>query len=602
MKARPRKNVDSIVHAALVTLWLTTAAGAAQFVFENLDGPGEGLNDATPAAPVGGNPATTLGGQRLAALERVGEIWGSFLVSSVPIRATVNFDQLGAGVLAAAGPEDIEENFANAPQPNTWAPVALANALAGVDLEPGAPDIGITANSDGRFYYGFDSATPAGKSNFVDVLLHELGHGLGFISFADPANGNLLFGQSDVFSNHIYDNTRKKAWPALTAAQRVDSAKSDPKLLWDGPFTTAGAPFVLALSPGPGGFALTAELPPRREIAFIKTAFGPAIPPAGIAGALAVARDGTMPPGDPTGACQTLVNASEVAGNVAMVRRGLCNFDDKVFRAQQAGAVAVIIADNVDENLVNASGDGVVDGVAQTFTIPAIFISKADGDALQAASPGVTVTLAPLPPQRAGTMAGRLRLYAPPALSEGSSVSHWTPDASPNLVMEPFINPALYRKLDLGLTAMKDIGWQTIDIPFPHLTFELWQTGAFPAVASATAAGDDPDGDGMSNFEEYFFGSDPLAGDRRRLPTIVLANDGRRLSFTRSALPADLSYRLEKSENLADFAPATAGVDYIIETSPIPGADAERVTLRLTGSPAPLKMFFRLRIDRTVSP
>ncbi len=573
--------------ALVLALCLALPAAGAEFVFENLDGPGEGLNDPAPADPVGGNPGTTVGAQRLAALARVGEIWGSFLVSAVPITATVKFDPLGTSTLAAAGPEDVEQNFANAPAPNLWYPVALANSLAGADLEPGAADIGITASSDANFYYGFDGPAPFGKSNFVDVLLHELGHGLGFISFVNLNGGAFPFGQVDIFSTYIYDNVRQAPWPALTAAQRVESAKSDPNLLWTGPFTTAGAPFVLTAVPG--GFRLDAGRP---DIAFVKAAFGGAIPPAGISGAVVVADDGADPPAD---ACGPLVNSAEMAGNIALVRRGSCNFDDKVFYCQQAGAIAVILADNVDANLITPGGDGQIDGVPQNITIPAIFISQAEGNALETASPGAAASLTPLPPLLAGTKSGRLRLYAPPVLSQGSSVSHWTTDATPNLVMEPFISPVLDRKLDLGLTAMKDIGWQVIDIPFPYLTYDLWKSSEFPAGASQTGPNDDPDNDGITNFEEYFFGANPLAGDRGRLPVFVIEPGGPELAFTRSKLPTDVNYTLEKSTNLVAFAPALEGTDYtIVSVQPL-GTDAERVVLRLAGMGE--KLFLRLRIS-----
>lgn len=167
-------------------------SSAAEFNFINGDGPGEGLNDPTPVAPVGGNPGTTLGAQRLAVLQQAGAIWGAFLVSPVPIRVDVGFDILGTNVLAGASPLSQQQNFINAPRLNTWYPIALANSLAGIDLEIGLNDISITASSNGSFYYGLDSITPAGKSNFVDVLLHELGHGLGFISFINGSTGNLF--------------------------------------------------------------------------------------------------------------------------------------------------------------------------------------------------------------------------------------------------------------------------------------------------------------------------------------------------------------------------------------------------------------------------
>ena len=44
-----------------------------------------GLNDPTPVAPVGGNPGTTLGQQRLNVFQTAGTIWGQTLPSHVTI-------------------------------------------------------------------------------------------------------------------------------------------------------------------------------------------------------------------------------------------------------------------------------------------------------------------------------------------------------------------------------------------------------------------------------------------------------------------------------------------------------------------------------------
>ena len=67
-------------------------ADGATFIINNLDGPGEGFNDPTPATPVGGNPGTTLGQQRLNAFQRAAEIWGGALESDVPISIEAALD------------------------------------------------------------------------------------------------------------------------------------------------------------------------------------------------------------------------------------------------------------------------------------------------------------------------------------------------------------------------------------------------------------------------------------------------------------------------------------------------------------------------------
>ena len=58
------------------------AAETATVTVINLDGPGEGFNDPSPADPAstaGGNNGATLGAQRLVAFQRAANIWGSFL-------------------------------------------------------------------------------------------------------------------------------------------------------------------------------------------------------------------------------------------------------------------------------------------------------------------------------------------------------------------------------------------------------------------------------------------------------------------------------------------------------------------------------------------
>ncbi|WP_295676999.1 T9SS-dependent M36 family metallopeptidase [uncultured Empedobacter sp.] len=79
--------------------------------------------------------------------------------------------------------------------------------------------------------------------------------------------------------------------------------------------------------------------------------------------------------GTPYDGCGTITNAAEVNDKIAIIYRGDCSFAIKVKNAQNAGAKAAIIVNNVD-GMINMSGDDT------TITIPAISISKADGDAI----------------------------------------------------------------------------------------------------------------------------------------------------------------------------------------------------------------------------
>jgi hypothetical protein len=96
----PRNHATGRLAAALVFAamlgGLTSAPAGATFTIVNMDDPNEGFNDPTPAAPVGGNPGTTVGQQRLNVFKRAGAIWDVILNSSVEIRVQASFDPLPA--------------------------------------------------------------------------------------------------------------------------------------------------------------------------------------------------------------------------------------------------------------------------------------------------------------------------------------------------------------------------------------------------------------------------------------------------------------------------------------------------------------------------
>jgi hypothetical protein len=125
---------------ALLASVATSAFASATIVIINLDGPGEGFNDATPAAPVGGNAGTTVGQQRLLCFQQAASIWGSILTSSVTIQIQAAFNPLSctatSAVLGSAGPRFVEFGAAGLEFNNYWYHEALACKEAGTDLTP----------------------------------------------------------------------------------------------------------------------------------------------------------------------------------------------------------------------------------------------------------------------------------------------------------------------------------------------------------------------------------------------------------------------------------------------------------------------------------
>ncbi|MXZ00035.1 hypothetical protein F4Y93_05085, partial [Candidatus Poribacteria bacterium] len=115
------------------------------------------------------------------------DIWNAFIRSPVPIRIDASFRDLGEFedgkiILGGARPA----GWKSPGSLDLWFPEALADTRADRDLAAGEPDIITRFNSheDANWYFGTDGRTPAGKTDFVSTVLHEIAHGLGFFSFA----------------------------------------------------------------------------------------------------------------------------------------------------------------------------------------------------------------------------------------------------------------------------------------------------------------------------------------------------------------------------------------------------------------------------------
>jgi hypothetical protein len=485
----------SLIAAACTLACL--GAQAATIQITSRDAPGTGFNDPTPVAPVGGNTGTTLGEQRMNVYRYVASIWEKNLQSDQVIKVSAGWQPLtcskDSAVLGSAGAWNIWHDFPGG-RPGTWYPQALANKLAHTNLSAAQPDDGsgygnydiktqfnINLGNPGcldgsTFYLGLDGKATGSQVNFVETLLHELGHGLGFsVLTVDTSTGDRYDEKADdyyspnglpsIWEPFMYDNTLRKTWLTMTSAERKASSVNPLQLAWTGPNAVAGAkamlkhlPIIKATSPAPGG---------NLNIDLANASFGPT-PTSGVLGAVApvAPQAGELGPG-----CSPFdtANSMAVKGKVALIARGACPFVQKVKNAQNAGAVAVLLSNNT-------TGIQPPGGSDDTITIPAFGISRADGDALRAAAvaavpygsrskPGaVTVTLGADPVRIAGAdAAGRPLLYTPATLSPGSSVSHWDVTATPNLLMEPNISPDLTTVVvppyDLTLPLLKDIGW-----------------------------------------------------------------------------------------------------------------------------------------------
>lgn len=84
------------------------------------------------------------------------------------------------------------------------------------------------------------------------------------------------------------------------------------------------------------------------------------------------ADDGVFPTED---GCTDFINAAEMKGKIVVIRRGVCTFTSKILRAQNAGAIGVIILNNTD----SALGMG---GFNASITIPSAMVTRQLGNSL----------------------------------------------------------------------------------------------------------------------------------------------------------------------------------------------------------------------------
>jgi hypothetical protein len=441
------------VAVAALALASSAAFAQGQIIIQNINAPGVGFNDPTPAAPVGGNNGATLGQQRLNVFEFAANIWEAVLQPKVDIIVQAQFTPLGANVLGSAGPRYVISDFPGEEFAGMWYHAALANHLAGEDLVPTLHDINANFSSTFAFYFGFDNNEGV-LVDLLPVVLHELGHGLGFSNFVNEATGTLNGGLPDVYSQYTLDVTTGKTWNAMTDAERAASAINVRKVSWNGLNVKKDVPKVLQLGEP------FASINGGPMLMLGAAAFGPPLTAAGVTGSVELGVDPADAAGPTTtDACSALTN--DLTGKIALVDRGTCGFAVKVKNAQNAGAIAVIVADNV----VGLPPAG-ISGFDPTITIASGRVTLADGNAIKAALVGpVTAKLALDKSVRAGTdrVKGLAMVAALDPVAPGSSISHWDTGAIPNQLMEPSINIDLTSSItppqDLTASQMTDIGW-----------------------------------------------------------------------------------------------------------------------------------------------
>ena len=240
--------IKILLSVLLFGLLPLSIAHATKITIINNDGAGEGLNDATAVAPVPGNPATTLGKQRLNVLQAVADYWETRLQSSIEIKVISSMVPLdcddSSAVLGSAAAELYNRDYTNAPVANTWFPIALANSYAGRDLDTSVSDLRSTFNSDldnnnnclNNVSWSYAIGTPAssGDISLYNITVHEFAHGLGFDTLMG-SDGARVQDLNDIYLSFLRDETANTNLSDMTTdAQRTASAINAGNLVWTG--------------------------------------------------------------------------------------------------------------------------------------------------------------------------------------------------------------------------------------------------------------------------------------------------------------------------------------------------------------------------------
>jgi hypothetical protein len=261
---------DIFIKSTIFSLLLSSSMGIAQadmtINVKNAPSADEAFNDATPATPVGGNPGTTLGEQRQLAFNYAMDIISQSLNSVAPIKVRLKTLDIPSNefgtILAGAGPlfflNGQEAGWTDGVSAKILYPSALAKKISKSSLSeegllpPNNVDIVIvfnTAVDDGivydeagstwSWYYGLDAQPQGYDVDFVETVLHEMLHGLGFLdgmyyTNKEAPDGSYYFGDPLIYDTFLHQaSTTPSALSAMNQNKRLKALTSE-QLYWDG--------------------------------------------------------------------------------------------------------------------------------------------------------------------------------------------------------------------------------------------------------------------------------------------------------------------------------------------------------------------------------
>ena len=199
---------------------------------------------------------------------------------------------------------------------------------------------------------------------YLNNMLHDIFYEYGF----DEASGNFQqnnYGNGGNGNDFVYADAQDGSGTNnANFATPGDGAKPRMQMfLWDGAVTSGP---LLTINEGPLA----------GDYEGVPAAFGGEI--------VDLTADKVLVEDDPSGtsdtndACDEITNGSDLSGKIAVIRRGECEFGFKSLAAQNEGAVAVIMVNNVEGEAITMAGGAVGDQV----TIPLFMVNNIDGEAI----------------------------------------------------------------------------------------------------------------------------------------------------------------------------------------------------------------------------
>ena len=165
------------------------------------------------------------------------DVWSANFKSSVVVSVDASWGRSSSwGVLGSARPGSFFSAFSGAPDPSLWYSSAAANALAGKDLDKANPEIIIQVNSAAAWDTRGDGSPSSSEYDLESVFIHEIGHGLGFLSndAYDPYYGLGSLDQPTPFDAYLQTSDGRRLADLPTPSKELGAALTS-SLVWSGP-------------------------------------------------------------------------------------------------------------------------------------------------------------------------------------------------------------------------------------------------------------------------------------------------------------------------------------------------------------------------------